>query len=266
MKEFFIKNKLVIGMVHFPPLPGTANFDDDSNLSKIIKSVSEDIESLQSGGIDAIMFGNEGDRPYSLKASNSSLSAMAYIIGLVKKNIKVPFGVNYLWDALATVALGSVTNADFAREIFTGVYDSDMGLWEPKASEALQLRSQLNNSKLKLMFNVNAEFASPIGDRTTSQKAESAVFSSLADAICVSGVLTGKAVNFDELKETKDKVKSVPVFANTGVNIDNVEDILKIADGCVIGSHLKFDGITWNNIDIDRVKVFMNKVNKLRIS
>ena len=32
MREYFKKNKFVIGMVHFPPLPGTANFDDDSGL------------------------------------------------------------------------------------------------------------------------------------------------------------------------------------------------------------------------------------------
>ncbi len=74
MREYFKKNKFVIGMVHFPPLPGTANFNDDSGLSKIIKSVEEDLEALQKGGIDAIMFGNEGDRPYSLRASNSSLA------------------------------------------------------------------------------------------------------------------------------------------------------------------------------------------------
>ena len=85
MRELMKNNKLVIGMVHLPPLPGTSEFNDDSNLSKIFKSVSDDLEALQSGGIDAVMFGNEGDRPYSLKASNSSLVAMAYIIGAVKK-------------------------------------------------------------------------------------------------------------------------------------------------------------------------------------
>ena len=154
MKELMINNKLVIGMVHFPALPGSSSFDDDSDLSKTLNSVSNDLESLQQGGIDAIMFGNEGDRPYSLKASNSTLAAMAYVIGRVKQNIKVPFGVNYLWDPYATVALGSVTNADFAREVFTGVYDSDMGLWEPNASEALRLRTNLNRKDLKLMFNV----------------------------------------------------------------------------------------------------------------
>lgn len=264
MKNFMKNGKLIIGMVHFPPLPGSPEFNDDSNLSKIISTVKQDLESLQDNGIDAIMFGNEGDRPYTLKASNPSLITMAYAIGLLKGYIKVPFGVNYLWDPVATVALGSVTNADFAREVFTGVYDSDMGLWQPNAAKALRLRSNLNNKKLKLMFNVNAEFASPLGNRTTGEKAESAVFSSLADAICVSGVITSKAVNINDLKDTKNKVNDIPVFANTGVNIENVKDILDIADGCVIGSHLKYEGITWNKIDPDRVKKFMNKVNEFR--
>ena len=264
MKNLMKNNKLIIGMVHLPPLPGTPEFNDNLDLTKTIESVTKDLEALQSNGIDAIMFGNEGDRPYTLKANNAALSTMAYIIGLVKKDIKIPFGVNYLWDPLATVALGCVTNADFAREVFTGVYDSDMGLWNPDAAEALRLRSNLKNNKLKLMFNVNAEFASPIGNRSTADKAESAVFSSLADAICVSGVITSKAVNIVDLKETKEKVKDVPVFANTGVKIDNVDEILSIADGCVIGSHLKYDGITWNNIDPKRVNDFMNKVNKIR--
>ena len=237
MKELIKKNKIIIGMVHFPPLPGTPNFNDDKNLSKIVNSISSDLDSLQNNGIDAVMFGNEGDRPYLLKASNETLSAMAYVIGLIKNKIKVPFGVNYLWDPVATVALGSICNANFVREVFTGVYDSDMGLWEPKAAEAVRLRTNLHRKDMidlpvssmdspemkfenefifsssrfnsilkdlnlidgcKLLFNVNAEFASPLGTRSTAEKSESAYFSSLADAICVSGVITSKSVNLEE--------------------------------------------------------------------
>ena len=264
MKDIIKKNKIIIGMVHFPPLPGTPNFNDDKNLSKIVNSISSDLDSLQNNGIDAVMFGNEGDRPYLLKASNETLSAMAYVIGLIKNKIKVPFGVNYLWDPIATVALGSVCNANFVREVFTGVYDSDMGLWEPKAAEAVRLRTNLHRKDMKLLFNVNAEFASPLGTRSTAEKAESAYFSSLADAICVSGVITSKSANLQELEETKKRIKDVPVFANTGVKIENVEEMLSVADGCVIGSSLKYDGNTWNNIDPDRVKKFMDKVNQIR--
>jgi predicted TIM-barrel enzyme len=56
----------------------------------------------------------------------------------------------------------------------------------------------------------------------------------------------------------------VPVFANTGVNIANVADVLSIADGIVIGTHFKVDGNTWNAVDGARVKRFMDKVATLR--
>ena len=59
-------------------------------------------------------------------------------------------------------------------------------------------------------------------------------------------------------------MKNVPVFANTGVNIDNVRDVLTVADGIVIGTHFKVDGNTWNKVDGDRVKRFMDVVERLR--
>jgi predicted TIM-barrel enzyme len=39
---------------------------------------------------------------------------------------------------------------------------------------------------------------------------------------------------------------------------------LKVADGCVVGTSLKYDGVTWNQVDGKRVKEFMNKVNEIR--
>jgi membrane complex biogenesis BtpA family protein len=210
------------------------------------------------------MFGNEGDRPYLLKASPATLAAMAFAVGELKRLIKVPFGVNYLWDPVATVALAVASGASFAREIFTGIYDSDMGLWAPDAASALRLRADCQRADLKLMYNINAEFASPIGDRPIAQRAKSAVFSSLADIVLVSGPMTGQPAETADLKLVKDALAETPVFANTGVNIDNVADVLKIADGCVIGTHFKVDGNTWNNVDKARVKRFMDKVRKIR--
>ena len=230
-----------------------------------LPSTSEEVEIFKKIMSKPLMFGNEGDRPYLLKASNETFSAMSYVIGQLKKEIKIPFGINYLWDPVATVSLACVAEADFAREVFTGVYDSDMGLWEPKAAEALKLRSDLGNKKLKLLFNINAEFAAPLGDRDISQKAKSAVFSSTADAICVSGPITGESVDISNLILAKEAVKDlVPVFANTGVKFETLDEILKVADGCVVGTSLKYKGNTWNQVDGERVRKFMDKVNDIR--
>ena len=260
----FEKKKTVIAMAHMPPLPGSPHYDRDGGVDAIIEHVMRDIEALQAGGVDAIMFGNEGDRPYQLQATPEGLAAMATVVAACRPALTRPFGVNYLWDPVATVALAVASGASFAREVFTGVYDSDMGLWEPDAASALRLRDNLGRNDIKLLFNVNAEFAAPLGDRAPAQKAKSAVFSSIADVICVSGPLTGEAVDGSELARVKEAVGDVPVLANTGVNIDNVADIFSIADGCVIGTHFKRDGNTWNEVEAGRVSRFMDAVEGLR--
>jgi uncharacterized protein len=264
LKETFGNAKPIIAMIHFPPLPGSPLYDPKGGLQKILDSAAADISALQAGGVDAVMFGNEGDRPYLLKASPVTLAAYGTLVGELKRLIKVPFGVNYLWDPVATVALGVASGAKFVREIFTGVYDSDMGLWTPDAAAAVRLRTDAGRSDLKLLFNINAEFASPVGTRSIGQRAKSAVFASLADAVLVSGPMTGEAVELSQLREARAAVPSTPVFANTGVNIDNVEAILSIADGCIVGTHFKVDGDTWKNVDGARVKRFMDRVAKLR--
>jgi membrane complex biogenesis BtpA family protein len=264
IKTTFGSHKPIIAMIHFGPLPGSPLYDKDGGMQKLIDLAAADIAALQDGGVDAVMFGNEGDRPYLLKASPQSLAAMSFAVGELKRQIKIPFGVNYLWDPVASVALGVASGAQFVREIFTGVYDSDMGLWAPDAASAVRLRTDCNRSDLKLMYNINAEFASPIGDRSIAARAKSAVFSSLADIVLVSGPMTGEAVETGNLKVVKDVLPNTPVFANTGVNIDNVADILSIADGAVIGTHFKVDGDTWKAVDKARVSRFMDKVRKIR--
>ncbi len=264
LKESIGTGKPVIAMAHLLPLPGAPLYDADGGIQAIVDHVARDLEALQTGGVDAVMFGNEGDRPYLLDASPESLAAMAAVIAAVKGEVRVPYGVNYLWDPVATVALAVATDAVFAREIFTGVYDSDMGLWQPSAAKALRMRHDLGRDDLKLMFNVNAEFAAPLGDRSVEARAASAVFSSLADAVLVSGPMTGQAVDQSSLERVASAVPGTPVLANTGCTIDNIADILTVADGCIVGTHFKVDGDTWNAVDRDRVARFMEVVSKVR--
>jgi membrane complex biogenesis BtpA family protein len=265
MDLFDRRRKTVIAMAHIGALPGAPLYDADGGMAKLIDGVSADIEKLQAGGVDAIMFGNENDRPYELKGSVESIAAMTAVVMAVKPLLKVPFGVNYLWDPYATVAIAVATGASFAREIFTGLFASDMGLWEPNAAKALRLRSQLARPDLKLLFNINAEFASSLDSRPIAMRAKSAVFSSLADVLLVSGPLTGQPAEMSNLKAVRDALPDTPLLANTGVNIDNVADIMSLADGCVIGTHFKVDGDTWKAVDGARVQRFMEKLRSLPV-
>lgn len=264
--DFFeTRQKAVVGMCHIGALPGTPLYYADGGMDRLIENALADIEELQSGGVDAIMFGNENDRPYVFKAPPEGLAAMTAVVTACKPTLKVPFGVNYLWDPMASVAIGAVTGAAFVREIFTGVFASDMGIWQPDCAAAARLRSTLGRSDMKMLFNINAEFAHSLDQRSVALRAKSAVFSSVADAILVSGALTGQSADQSDLASVAEAVSGqVPVFANTGVRIDTVEQILSVADGVIVGTHFKVDGDTWKPVDGDRVKRFMEVVEGLR--
>ncbi|MSU90840.1 BtpA/SgcQ family protein [Rhodobacteraceae bacterium 2CG4] len=261
---FGSRSKVVIAMVHVGALPGTSLYDADGGMAALIEGALADAEKLKEAGVDAIMFGNENDRPYVFTAPPEGIAAFTTVINAVAPEIGLPFGVNYLWDPIASTAIGGATGANFVREIFTGVFASDMGIWEPDASSALILRNNMSRRDMKMFFNINAEFAHSLDRRPIELRAKSAVFSSLADAILVSGPLTGQPAEQTDLQRVKEVLPDTPVFANTGVTIDTVSDVLAVADGAIVGSHFKVDGNTWNAVDADRARRFMDRVAQLR--
>lgn len=258
-RHVFGDTRPVIAMVHLGALPGSPLYDAEAGLDGLVAAARADLSALQAAGVDAVMFGNENDRPYEFQVDTASTATMAHVIGQLRGEITVPFGVNVLWDPMSTVALAAATGAAFAREIFTGSYASDMGPWTPDAGAALRYRDRLGRRDLALLFNVSAEFADSLDRRPLPDRARSAVFSSIPDAVLVSGQITGEAAKMGDLEAVKAVLPDTPVLANTGVKHDTVADVLRIADGCVVGSSLKVDGNTWNPVDPDRAADFMDR-------
>ena len=262
--RIFPGKKPVIAMVHFGALPGSPLHDSEAGLDGLVEGIRKDLRALQAAGIDAVMFGNENDRPYEFKVDTASTAAMAYAIGQVKREITVPFGVNVLWDPMSSVALAVATGASFIREILTGTYASDMGPWNPDAGAAMRYRDRLGRRDLAMFDNISAEFAWSLDQRSLPDRARSAVFSSIPDAILVSGIITGEAAALSELEAVKKVLPDTPVLANTGVKHATVADVLRVADGCIVGTALKVDGNTWNAVDPERARDFMRVARAAR--
>lgn len=265
LERMFGKPKVVIGMAHFGPLPGTPFYDKKRGINGIFEDLLKDVTALQEGGIDGILFCNEGDRPYVLKAAPEVIATMASSISRLRAELKVPFGVDVLWDPKAAIAIAKATGASFVREVFTGVYAGDMGLWLTNAGEALRYRAYIDAEHVKCFFNINAEFAGPLGQRPVEVIARSVVVSSVPDAILISGPMTGYPPRMEDLAKVREVVpENIPVICNTGVTHDTVKEILQICDGVIVGTALKAEGITWMPVDKERVKRFMEIVEKVR--
>ena len=263
-EDVFGAGKPVIAMVHLGALPGTPLHDEGRGVEGIVEDARADLRALQAAGFDAVMFGNENDRPYELVVDQASTVTMAYVIGRLRDGITVPFGVNVLWDPRATLALAAATGARFVREIFTGTYASDMGVWSPDAAAATRYGRMVGARDVAKLYNISAEFAHSLDGRSLPDRARSAVFSSVPDAVLVSGAITGEAAAMSDLEAVKRALPTTPVLANTGVKHETVADVLTVADGVIVGSALKVGGDTWAAVDPDRARDFMDRVRATR--
>lgn len=254
--EFFAR-KPVIGMAHAMALPGGPLYDAAGGMPAIREGLRRDVAALQEGGVDAIMFCNENDRPYRLKAGLETVASMAALVASLTGELCVPFGIDILWDPLAAIAVAKATGASFVREIFTGLYAGDMGLWNTNAGEAARYRMAIDAKDVLLFFNINAEFTDRLDGRPMASIAKTVAFGNLPDAICVSGPMTGVPAEESVLAEVKRGAGKVPVIANTGCTPDNIATLLQHADAAIVGTYFKKDGVTWNPVEAARVKKLM---------
>jgi uncharacterized protein len=264
IKQLFGVDKPVIGMCHMHAMPGDPLYDEGKGMAWVYEQARADLLALQGGGIDAVLFSNEFSLPYLTKVETITAASMAAIIGELKQEINIPYGINVLWDPGASIDLAMATGAQFVREIFTGVYASDFGLWNTNAGEVVRHQQTIKAGHVRLIFNIVPESAVYLGERKIAEIARSTVFNSRPDALCVSGLTAGAETSAETLEIVKKAVPETPVFANTGVRLDNVAAQLQVADGAVIGTAFKKDGQTWNPTDVNRVRTLMDKVKEVR--
>ena len=264
LKGAFGVEKPIIAMCHLQAMPGDPHYDSAGGMAKVVEAAKQDFLNLQEGGVDAVMFSNEFSLPYLTKVKPVTSAAMARIIGELLHLIKIPFGVNVLWDPFASIDLAAATGALFIREIMSGVYASDFGLWNTSPGEVARHKNEVGRKDLKLLYNIVPEAARYLADRSIEDIAKTTVFNNLPDALCVSGLTAGAETDSQILLRVKKTVPDTVVFTNTGCRIDNVEKQLSYADGAVVGTTFKVDGKFENKVDKARVKAFMDKVKSIR--
>lgn len=264
VEAVFGTRKPIIAMCHLNALPGDPGYDATAGMAGVIEAARRNLHALQDGGVDAIMFSNEASLPYLTQVETITTACMARVIGELRAEIRVPFGVNVLWDPIASIDLAVATGAAFVREIFTGVYASDFGLWNTNCGAIIRHQHAVGGQGVRLLFNIVPESAVYLSARHIADIARSTVFVAQPDALCVSGLTAGAEASLDTIRSVKAAVPDTVVLANTGVRLSNVETMLAAADGAVVGTTFKRDGYIWNEVEVERVRAFMDRVKTMR--
>ncbi|WP_163752313.1 BtpA/SgcQ family protein [Mycolicibacterium helvum] len=266
LNDVFGVPKPIIAMLHLGALPGDPAYDTASGMRKIVDDARRDLDALQTGGVDAVLISNEFSLPYLTKTEPITAITMARVIGELLDEITVPFGANVLWDGVASIDLAAATGAAFVREIFTGVYASDFGLWDTNVGYSARHRRRVDAGNVRLLFNVVPEATSYVAQRDLASITRSTVFNAKPDALVVSGLTAGAPTDSSALSTVKQNAGEVPVFVNTGMRAETAEQQLAIADGAVVGTALKKDGKFENHPDVNRVTELMAVVKDYRSS
>ena len=253
------KKKIVIGMVHLLPLPGSARFGGD--LLAVRDRAVADAKSLCAGGVDGIMIENFGDAPfYPGPVPSSVVAHLTAMAAQVQQVIDVPLGINMLRnDGRSALAIAQAVGAAYIRvNILCGARVTDQGIIQGIAHDLQRDRTALGAQQIKVMADVDVKHSSPLGERRAIEdEVDDTIHRGLADGVIASGAGTGKATDLTQVQRIKAAAGNTPVFVGSGVNATTVPQFFKHCDGVIVGSDLKVDGIATNPVDPHRVEAFM---------
>lgn len=262
-KDLFKTEKPIIAMLHLLPMVTDPKYKKEYTVEKVVERARRELHALQNGGVDGFIFINEFSIPYLYDVKPVTLATMARVIGELKSEIKIPFGVHVAQDPFKTFDLAAAVGADFVRETFFGAYTGDYGLANVHVGELERHRYEIGCENVRTLSTFIPEGGMPLDHRSYKQIMTSIHHNWHPDALLVFGDKAGGTIDNSILKELK-QYTDTPIFASNGVNVNTVEEILSISDGAVVGTTFKKDGEFLNEVEEARVKEFMDKVKAFR--
>jgi membrane complex biogenesis BtpA family protein len=263
-----ILNRLlpVVGVVHLPPLPGSPR--NPGSFRRALDAAHADALVYRRSGVDALLVENHGDAPFSKEDAGPHVAAMLAVVAReLGAACRCPVGVNILRnDVRGALGAAAASDASFVRaNVLCGVTATDQGLVEGRAAEVLRYRRELGLAT-EIWADVDVKFGTALFDPGFAAAVSAAARRSGADRLLVTGAATGVAPTAERLRTAKEAAGKVPVFVASGLDRDNVGELLPCCDGAIVGSAFKEDGDVEKPVDAGAVTVFMNDVRAIRRS
>lgn len=251
--------KFVIGMVHCLPLLGTMNFGRDAEA--IYKQAVQDAITLEQNGVDAIIVENMGDSPFAEKLDVAQRVHLAVAADRVRQVVDIPIGIDAAFnDYQAAIAIAMVTGASFVRvPVFVDTVEFYGGIMSPCARQCMQYRQALGAEQIMILADIQVKHTNMLLPHIDMTQSAINAQACGAEAVIVTGSAIGEETPIEIIERVKQVVQ-IPVIAGSGVKVKNAKQQLSIADGAIIGSSFKKDGILTNPIEGQLVKALIDQL------
>lgn len=259
LRDLFGVERPVIGMVHLWPLPGAPGYTG-YGMDKVVDEALADARTLVRGGVDGLIVENMWDLPFyvGMDVPPEESACQAVAARAVVEEVSVPVGINVVHNGgVVALAIAVASGAAFIRVcLLTGAQVWDTGeLDHGCAAGLLRKRKELHAESIKLLCDVDKKHAVRFPGIDLATHIEWTEFYG-ADALIVSGRMTGNAPDVEKVREAK-RLAHRPVLVGSGATEENIGEFLRWGDGVIVGSSLKADGDPTNPVDEERVKRFV---------
>jgi len=263
----FRNAKSVTGVIHVGALPGTPRASQ--TVGELVTAAREEAKVYRECGVDGIIIENMHDVPYLKGEVGPEIVAAMTAIGTeVKNESQLPVGIQILAGAnIEAMAVAHAAGLDFIRaEGFAYAHVADEGIIEASAAKLLRYRRMIGAEQVQVWTDVKKKHSAHAitADVSLGETAETVEFMG-ASCVIVTGSATGQAPKIADIQEAKSHCH-LPVFLGSGISESNIEQFYREADGFIIGSSFKIDGLWSNTIDPGRVTQFMRVLGQMRSS
>jgi membrane complex biogenesis BtpA family protein len=258
------RRHVVIGMLHLPPLRGAPL--SQLTIDQIRDATLRDAETLTRGGVHGLMMENFGDVPFFPgHVPDHVVAQMTAVACAVRREFDLPLGINVLRnDGCAAIAIAHAAGANFIRvNVLCGARVADQGLIQGIAHDLLRERALLGAEQIKIFADVDVKHSVALAERPIEDEVGDVIERGRADAVIVSGAGTGKATDASKARNVKQAAAETPVFIGSGITAETIRDFSDVADGFIVGTALKKNGVATNPVELAQVQAIMAALKEI---
>lgn len=255
--QTFGVSKPVIGCLHMMPLPGTYYADASIEIKDQIKRLKQEANILQGSGFDAVVFANEGDRPYLNSVGPEIVACYTRIATEVVETLTIPYGCGVLIDPFATLAVAKAIDAKFVRTYVSNTYVGLFGAQDFCPGEIFRYQKKIGAETVKVYTYFEAHAGTCLDTRSVESMVDTGTMNLPIAGMLLGGPRAGLPPEVSTLAAVKKRFPEVPVLVGSGSTAMSIASLLAIADGAIVGTSIKRDGILWNPVDAARAEALI---------
>jgi len=256
--NIFKRKKVIIGVIHFPPLLGYPEFP---GLKIALNNALEDLSAFN--GVDGIIIENNYDTPHKEITESQTAAVMTFLGEKIKNKTNLPIGINVLWNDFKTaLSIAKTIKGKFIRiPVFVDEIKTNYGIIKGNPKEVLKYQKKIKAEDVALFTDIQVKHAEILNKRPIEKAAREAIKSG-SDALIITGKWTGQAPDLKELAAVRKAVKNFPILIGSGADKKNIKELLKYANGVIVSTSLKKGGVRKGETN---VKTWKQRVDKKKV-